>query len=103
MPGIRDEIRSQPDVIRKTVHSVSAALPSIAPYANDLDNGRQVIFTGMGGSYAAGRLAEFGLIERGVQAITVESSELLYHAQHLFDAKPLIIMISQSGESREVV
>jgi len=103
MPGIRDEIRSQPDVIRKTVQSITTALPAIVPYANDLDNGRQVILTGMGGSYSAGRLAEFGLIERGVQAITVESSELLYHAQHLFDRKPLIVAISQSGESREVV
>lgn len=103
MPGIRDEIRSQPEVIRKTIQAVSAALPAIAPYANDLDNGRQVIFTGMGGSFAAGTLAQFGLIESGIQAVTVESSELLYHSHHLFDSKPLIVMISQSGESREVV
>ena len=103
MPGIRDEIRSQPEVIRKTIQSVRAALPALAPFAADLKNGRQVVITGMGGSFSAGTLAQFGLIENGVQAVTVESSELLYHAQHLFDPRPLFIMISQSGESREVV
>ncbi len=103
MPGIRDEIRSQPEVIRSTIQSINAALPGVASYAADLKNGRQVIITGMGGSYSAGTLAQFGLIERGVQAVTVESSELLYHSHHLFDSKPLIVMISQSGESREVV
>ncbi|MBI1259474.1 MAG: SIS domain-containing protein [Chloroflexi bacterium] len=103
MPGIYDEIRSQPDVIRKTVQSITAALPALAPFAPDLKEGRQVIITGMGGSFAAGTLAQFSLIENGMQAVTFESSELLYHSQHLFDRKPLIIMISQSGESREVV
>ncbi|MEO8393021.1 MAG: SIS domain-containing protein [Chloroflexota bacterium] len=103
MPGIRDEIRSQPEVIRNTIQSIRTALPALAPYAADLKNGRQVIITGMGGSFSAGTLAQFGLIDNGVQAMTVESSELLYHSQRLFDSKPLIVMISQSGESREVV
>ena len=103
MPGIYDEIRSQPEVIRQTLQSITAALPALAPYAADLKSGRQVIITGMGGSFAAGTLAQFGLIENGVQAVTVESSELLYHAHHLIKSEPLVVMISQSGESREVV
>jgi len=103
MPGIRDDIREQPQVIRNTIRSIKAGLPSIASYVPELKQGRQVIITGMGGSFSAGTLAQFGLIEGGVQAVTVESSELLYHWEHLFDAKPLIITISQSGESREIV
>ena len=103
MPGLRDEIRSQPETIRKTILSVRADLPALASYAADVKNGRQVLLTGMGGSFAAGTLCQFGLIERGVQAMTLESSELLYHFRPLFDTKPLIVMISQSGESREIV
>jgi glucosamine--fructose-6-phosphate aminotransferase (isomerizing) len=103
MPGIRDEIRSQPEVIRKTIQSIRAALPSIAPYAAELKNGRQVIITGMGGSFAAGTLLQFGLGESEIPSSVIESSELLYHQHLLLNNNPLIVMISQSGESREVV
>ena len=103
MPGIRDEIRSQPDVIRKTIRSVSTGLDALAPYAAELKNGRPVIITGMGGSHSAGMLLQYGLIERNIPAFVIESSELLYHQRPLLANNPLIVMISQSGESREVV
>ncbi|HVU09744.1 MAG TPA: SIS domain-containing protein [Phototrophicaceae bacterium] len=103
MPGIRDEIRSQPTVIRKTVEVVSAGLSKLTPYAAELKSGRPVIITGMGGSYSAGMLLQYGLIESGIPAFVIESSELLYHQQALLANKPLIVMISQSGESREIV
>ncbi len=103
MPGIRDEIRSQPEVIRKTAESVSEGLSALKSYAAELKSGRPVIITGMGGSYSAGMLLQFGLIESGIPAFVIESSELLYHNRPLLANNPLIMMISQSGESREVV
>jgi len=101
MPGLRDEIREQPEALRRTIQSVTASLPAVRPYAADLKQGRQVIITGMGGSFSAGTLGQFGLMESGVQALSIESSELIYH-QAVLEPKPLIVMISQSGRSVEI-
>jgi glutamine---fructose-6-phosphate transaminase (isomerizing) len=103
MPDLRDEIREQPQAIRQTIQSVIGNLSAVRQYAAALKDGRQVILTGMGGSFAAGTLCQFGLVESGIAAWTVETSELLYHHRALLDMNPIIVMISQSGESREIV
>lgn len=103
MSGLRDEIREQPATIRQTIKAITPHLSTLQSYATDLQKGRPVIITGMGGSFAAGTLCQFGLMESGFPALALETSELLYHYQTLLDQQPIIIMISQSGRSVEIV
>ncbi len=101
--SLRDEIREQPEVIRRTIQSVIANLATIQSQASNLKARHQIVITGMGGSFAAGTLCQLILSEGGINALTLESSELLYHYRPLLDSQPVIIMISQSGESGEIV
>src|SRR5437870_5256920 len=44
-----------------------------------------------------------GLTNHGLTAIMVETSELVHYKSRLFDPKTLIVAVSQSGQSAEVV
>lgn len=102
MPTLRDEIRQQPETIRRTIDSVVPSLAALKPYTEELRNGRPVVVTGMGGSYAAGTLCHFGLMENRITAFMMETSELV-HRKALLEQKPLTVIISQSGQSVEIV
>ncbi len=43
------------------------------------------------------------LIKHGLIAMMVETSELVHYKNRLFDPKNLIVAVSQSGESAEIV
>ena len=62
-----------------------------------------VIFSGMGSSLFAGHYAAMFLREHGVKATAMESYELQSHGGVLLDEKKLLVAISQSGESEELV
>lgn len=62
----------------------------------------RVVFTGMGSSYAASRLAGNYLWSLGIPAIYVEASELLHYGMKTILDQSLLVLISQSGESVEV-
>jgi len=61
-----------------------------------------VVFTGMGSSYCAGRVAAHYLNHRGVRAVAVESSDLLYFDLNGITPRTWVILVSQSGESVEI-
>jgi glucosamine--fructose-6-phosphate aminotransferase (isomerizing) len=60
-----------------------------------------VLFTGMGSSYAVSRFAATYLWSAGIKARFVEASELLHYGSGAFD-NTLLVLISQSGESVEI-
>lgn len=64
---------------------------------------RTVVLTGMGSSFHALHPLHLRLIDDGLTAIMVETSELVHYKSRLFDPKTLIIAVSQSGQSAEVV
>ncbi len=57
----------------------------------------------MGGSYDACYPAVNELAARGVPAIHVDASELLHFRSHLLRRTALLVAVSQSGESAEIV
>ncbi|MEP6989280.1 MAG: SIS domain-containing protein, partial [Chloroflexota bacterium] len=105
MTGFYDDLYEQPAAIRQTVDALQNQLKSISPLAARLASGdiQRVIFTGMGGSYAAGTLSQLGLIRKGILALAVEASELIVDYGSFITSKTLIVAISQSGRSIEVV
>jgi glucosamine--fructose-6-phosphate aminotransferase (isomerizing) len=64
---------------------------------------KTVVLTGMGSSFHALHPLQLELIDHGLAAIMVETSELIHYMGRLFDPKTLIVAVSQSGESAEVV
>ncbi len=64
---------------------------------------KTVVLTGMGSSFHALHPLHIELINHGLTATMVETSELLYYRNRLFDPKTLIVAVSQSGQSAEVV
>ena len=81
--------------VSKTLHQVAARLQH--------GKFKTVVLTGMGSSFHALHPLNIELVNHGLTAMMVETSELLHYRSRLFDLKTLIIAVSQSGQSAEVV
>src|SRR5512134_3954884 len=102
-PYFRD-VLDQPLALRETHRGleVSRALAGIA--ARLADGGfRRVVLTGMGSSYHGLAPLHLRLVGAGHQPATVESSELLHYQQALLGPDTLLVLVSQSGRSAEIV
>ena len=64
---------------------------------------RRVVLTGMGASFHALHPLFLRLNDYGYTAVAIETSELVHSVQRWFEPETLIIAISQSGQSAEVV
>ena len=67
-----------------------------------LTSGKQVILTGMGASMYALTQLEYSLNSRNIKAFLVEAAELLHYRQQLC-SDAVVLIVSRSGESVEVV
>jgi glucosamine--fructose-6-phosphate aminotransferase (isomerizing) len=65
--------------------------------------GRRVVFTGMGSSYHACYPAVTELGGRGVLAVSIDSAELLHFRRATLRDDVVLVVVSQSGRSAEVV
>jgi glutamine---fructose-6-phosphate transaminase (isomerizing) len=96
------EIAGQPDALRRAA-AWSVAEADRFTRLVELAAGRTLIFTGMGSSYDACYPAVAELARAGVPAIMVDSAELLHFRVELLGPTTMLIAVSQSGESAEVV
>jgi glutamine---fructose-6-phosphate transaminase (isomerizing) len=96
------EISGQPEAIRRAADGLAdqrSELERVAAVARE----GTLVFTGMGSSYDACYPAVTGLAAAGVPALHVDSSELLHFRRNLLPGAGLLVTVSQSGESAEVV
>jgi glutamine---fructose-6-phosphate transaminase (isomerizing) len=98
------DILDQPRALDETLGSleVSKALHELVARLQ-AGEFKTVVLTGMGSSFHALHPLNIKLINQGLTAMMVETSELLYYWTRLFDPKTLIVAVSQSGQSAEVV
>lgn len=98
------DILDQPRALEGTLASLEE-LKKLRDLAARLQKGKfkTVVLTGMGSSFHALHPLHLGLINHGLTAIMVETSELVHYKSRLFDPKTLIVAVSQSGQSAEVV
>ncbi|MBI2237518.1 MAG: SIS domain-containing protein, partial [Actinobacteria bacterium] len=61
------------------------------------------VFTGMGSSYHACYPAVNDLAGRGVPSLLIDTAELLHFRLAVLDPTTLVVIVSQSGESAEIV
>jgi glucosamine--fructose-6-phosphate aminotransferase (isomerizing) len=100
---VRD-ILHQPQALENTIAALETSKP-LLDLAARLNRGKfqRVVLTGMGSSFHALHPLNLDLISHGFTALMVETSELVHYANRFFDPETLIIAVSQSGQSAEMV
>ena len=98
------DILNQPQALEDTLVSFGRS-SELETLAARLSKGKfhRVVLTGMGSSFHALHPLNLQLISHGHTAIMVETSELVHYKNRFFDPKTLIVAVSQSGQSAEMV
>jgi glutamine---fructose-6-phosphate transaminase (isomerizing) len=96
------EIAAQPDAILRAAAGLHDQLPALRRVPA-VRNGRQLVFTGMGGSYDTCYAPVTTLASGGITGVMVDCAELLYFRRPTLAGGTLLVVVSQSGESAEVV
>ena len=99
-PYVQD-ILDQPEALQHTLDGLKASRP--LPDFMSSGKIRRIVLTGMGSSFHALHLINARLVERGLDTYMVETSELIHYWRPLIDAHTLIVAVSQSGQSAEIV
>ena len=98
------DILDQPRALEATLRGlgVPAGLPPILRRIGKGDL-RRVVLTGMGSSFYALHPLHALLTSCGFTTVLLETSELVHYFPRLFNAQTLIVAVSQSGQSAEIV
>ena len=98
------DILRQPQALENTLQALALTKP-LQNLAEKLNRGKfhRVVLTGMGSSFHALHPLNLGLISCGFTAIMVETSELVHYKNRFFDPKTLMVAVSQSGRSAEML
>lgn len=98
------DILNQPQALEDTLANLGPCR-ELESLAVRLSRGKfqRVVLTGMGSSFHALHPLNLQLISQGHTAIMVETSELVHYKSRLFDPKTLIVAVSQSGQSAEML
>lgn len=97
------EIAGQPDALRRAAASLLERRAELERIREAAAVSRTIVFTGMGSSYDACYPAVNDLAGRGVPAILVDTAELLHFRRPILNGQTLAVIVSQSGESAEIV
>lgn len=103
-----EEIHEQPEALMATAAYLSsdAGTEVLSQIRERWESGRysRMVFTGMGSSYFLSCSAAGMLAACGMNAFAVNTGELLHYGRGIFEAEDtFLVIISQSGESYEVV
>ena len=98
------DLLDQPKALEETLESLQES-KQLSSIANRLRRGKfdSVALTGMGSSFHGLNPLLLQLTEAKVPVSLVESSELIYYRRSLLTSKSLVVAVSQSGHSAEIV
>lgn len=99
-----EDILDQPRALDATLANLDTTKP-LLDLSQRLSVGKfhRIVLTGMGSSFHALHPLNLQLVRHGFTALMVETSELIHYKSRFFDPKTLIIAVSQSGQSVEMV
>lgn len=99
-----DDLMAQPDAVRRTIAALADDHSSDRlEGALNSSRWRRVVLTGMGSSYWACRPLYLRLVKQGLTPVMVETSELIHYERDWLTPDTLVIAVSQSGRSVEMV
>ena len=96
------EISGQPEAIRRAASGLAEQIHVLERVAA-IGHVRTVVFTGMGSSYDACYPSVTALAAAGIPVLHIDASELLHFRRNVLADAGLLVTVSQSGESAEVV
>ena len=98
------DLLDQPRALEDTLDALERP-KQLSNIALRLSRGKfqRIVLTGMGSSFHALHPLNMQLISHGFTSVMVETSELIHHNARLFDPRTLIVAVSQSGQSAEMV
>jgi glutamine---fructose-6-phosphate transaminase (isomerizing) len=104
MSGFLEEVKEQAAALRAVVEAYRGKEGHLLLEARRAIGSRPVLFAGMGSSWAASIAAETFLVGQGRPAVAADCAEALYRWLPILGTSGFApVLISQSGESREVV
>ncbi len=103
-PSYMSDLLDQPSALQATLDSLNKTSP-LSSIFNLLRSGKyqRVILTGMGSSFHGLYPLQLRLFALPIGVIRLETAELIHYAQELIDPANLVVAVSQSGQSVEVV
>lgn len=98
------DILEQPEALRRTLAALEV-LPGLKRIAKEISVGqyRRIVLTGMGSSLFGLYPLHLDLSARGYPSLLVETAELIHYLEPVLGERTLVIAVSQSGESAEIV
>jgi glucosamine--fructose-6-phosphate aminotransferase (isomerizing) len=97
------EIAGQPDALRRAAAALVDRRTDLERIRDAGASARTLVFTGMGSSYDACYPTVNDLAARGVPSILVDTAELLHFRRSILGPQTFVTIVSQSGESAEIV
>ena len=97
------EIGGQPDALRRAALALLDQRDTIEALRDAGRRAGSVVFTGMGASYDACYPAVNELAVHGVLALQIDAAELLHFRSQVLSPATVLVLVSQSGRSAEVV
>jgi glutamine---fructose-6-phosphate transaminase (isomerizing) len=97
------EIGGQPDALRRTARALLDQRGTIEALRDAGRRAGSVVFTGMGASYDACYPVVNELAVHGVLALQIDAAELLHFRSRVLSPATVLVLVSQSGRSAEVV
>jgi glutamine---fructose-6-phosphate transaminase (isomerizing) len=97
------EICGQPDALRRAAAGLVKQRPKLERVAAAAGSPPTIVLTGMGASYHSCYPAVPELARHGIGALHVDTAELLHFRLPLLAEGALLVAVSQSGRSAEVV
>lgn len=102
--ALYNEIREEPNVLKKILQEyIENKNPSLEEALSLLRKSPSIIFTGMATSMYACMPAQCILSEGGIQSHLFDTSEFLHYHFEMVPKNATFILVSQSGESAEIV
>lgn len=102
--GYLRDLLEQPRALEETVAGLEQS-PALAHTAQRLANGefQRVVLTGMGSSFHVLHPLNLRLMNHGCTSLMLETSELVHYAPGILGSGTLLIAVSQSGRSAEIL
>ncbi len=100
MTLMEDEIKESSEAIRRTGKSVHDNSPKAAELVKAASF---VILTGSGTSFNAGHSMLLNLVRAGIPALEIRAPDFSSYINGKFKKKTVVIVLSQSGESRDAI
>jgi glucosamine--fructose-6-phosphate aminotransferase (isomerizing) len=95
-----EEIHQQPASLRALIQAYRT---EVATTLDSIPQAASVLLTGMGASFHAALAGVYHLQRSGVDAVAVEASDLIHYGSSLLHDGRLLVYVSQSGLSAEVI